>query len=329
MAFLNSRPLRAVCLLWRNLADQIYLNTQWVFDDSPNWPDPDQRKRRSCPKKLSPGAKKYIRLNRTILVGEGKAPIKIQNSYPISTLSLIIRGDGSTQAPLQSLLDIISFPDHLSALNIQLDCTQVAEGILTEIQTSLTTLTTLRLCLQAHLITEPLELPTVVTLFLSLRGTGMLPKHANFVQWRLPSLRNISLTDERWSPDRWHPNDTDPFFFALLRGHINLIQSLRIEPITKDISDVNSPICWLKMTKLKALAGNFERARIEPKQIYGPQSSLRHLIQTTVYISSEYLSSTRAQVKHFMKGCLRLETVTLSTSCTRNQDMRKVIPRSL
>jgi hypothetical protein len=318
-----SRSFRSVCSLWKDLVDRIDLITPWVLDDHLYWPSPAASSHKSLPT----NTKNYIRLNRAItVVGRGDNGIKFRYSHPIPTFSLTFHCDMSTQACLASLHDIVSFPNSLRVFNLYINGVQLEKGVLKEIQTNLQVLTTLRLCLPAYLITESLELPNVVSLFLSILRSGTVSVRTNLstLRWKLPNLRNLLLEDHRLFPDLWKPIKTEPFFYELIHSHIDSIQSLCISPITEDITDIDSPISWLRMTRLKALAANFDHARIavEDKLTFGPQStSVRYLIQTRTNVRT---LDFREKMRYFIDACPHLVAVTLSVSCARNPRVQEV-----
>ncbi|PVF92759.1 hypothetical protein CPB86DRAFT_790824 [Serendipita vermifera] len=323
MAFGNRRPLRLVCSLWKNIVDQIDISTPWVLNSHERWSDQSELENINTHKRrVTARTKGYIRLNQTIVVDGGESHIRIPYSHPVPTLSLLIFCGNLTVCRLASIEDLVSFPDHIYVLSLHLGGIKPAEGIIKEIQSKLTALTTLRLCIYRYIITGSLEFPTVATLCLDILRGGLAadPSHALNVLWRFPRLRNVSITDTRWNPNRLIPTEMDTFLFELLQTHIDQIESLRIHPITKEVVDVNSPICWLKMARLKALAANFDLAIIPDSRNYVPQStSVRHLIHIGTCIRSSDIMSI---IRHFIGACPGLEAVKFSTAWTRESERR-------
>ncbi|PVF92331.1 hypothetical protein CPB86DRAFT_791269 [Serendipita vermifera] len=318
MALKTSQSLRAVCSLWKIIVDEIYNSTIWVYDDPRHWPDLESKHTSPSYKTRPTNTRKYLRLNRTIMLGEGDSSLKMQYSHPIPTLSLSVHGDGDAKAGLSSLPDIVSFPAHLKVLSLHLNGFSVSNGILKEISSSLTMLTTLRLCVHARLITESLEFPKVITFYLSFLSSNMIPKFtaSSDIQWEFPMLRNLALADR--TSDRSYSTNMHPFFFRLLKNHIDLIESLRIDPMTRNIFDIGSPTCWLKFSRLNTLATNFDLIRTPDKSSYQEISrqrstSIQHLVQTTPYLTS--LDSGK-KLRYFLRACPRLETVTLAIKKT-------------
>jgi hypothetical protein len=324
MARKAGRPLRAVCSLWKRIIDQIYLFMSWIVGETGCWPD--------APYEFTiTDTKKCIRLNRMI-TGCGPSPVKVQCSHPIPTLSLFVYGNN--QGHVESLEDIAPFPTELNVLSLRLNNVCVPANILKEIQVNLVALTTLQLYLHTNIITECLEFPDVITLFLSIIHIEGVPENLEVseIRWKFPKIQNLALTDyirETWDRVEAYV-EINPFFFVLLQDHIDSIQSLRIEPTVKEIVDVESPICWLKMKKLSALAANFcqpvFRAIPGEERVYRwKSSSVRHLIQIALNIGGDDRGD---KIRYFIESCPYLETLSLSIPRSNNQNIHKVASNS-
>jgi hypothetical protein len=324
MARKAGRPLRAVCSLWKKIIDQIYLFMSWIVGETGCWPD--------APYDFTiTDTKKCIRLNRMI-TSCGPSPVKVQCSHPIPTLSLFVYGNN--QGRVESLEDITPFPTELKVLSLRLNRVLVPENILKELQVNLVALTTLQLYLHTNVITECLEFPSVTTLFLSIIHIEGVTENLEVsdVRWKFPKIQNLALTDyirEVWDRVEAYV-EINPFFFVLLQDHLDSIQSLRIEPTVKEIVDVESPICWLKMKKLNALAANFCQPVFQgipdEERVYRwKSSSIRHLIQTALNIGGEDRGD---KIRYFIESCPYLETISLSIPRSNNRNIHKVMSNS-
>jgi hypothetical protein len=320
-----SRALRSVCTLWKSLIDQIDLATPWVLDEDCRALYPKQPHVDYSDKGPPTDTKKHIRLNRVVqMVGAGEYNVKMPYSHPISVLYLEM-WSYSPEACLLSLSDTISFPDHLRVLSIDINTVQLGQSILPEIQASLKVLTTLRLCVRPRFITASLEFPTITSLFLWFLDDTLPTESTNSFRWKLPNLRNLSLVGPSAGQPLLRSINMNTFFYELIRDHIDLLQSLRIDPLTTDITDTDSPISWLRMPKLKALSINFNHLWFDPKRRYQRQTtSVRHLIHTGHFLSPSY---PHDRVRYFIQACPYLEAAILALSCARISSFYEVISR--
>jgi hypothetical protein len=325
MALRASRTLGAVCSLWRSLIDQIDIVMPWVVEETRCGPAAGQPHKSVHDGFLTTDTRMFTRLNREIILN-GQNFERIRYSHPLPTLSLSIVG--ANQEPKIALENITPFPTKLKVLSLHLNKRQVTCQILKEIEMGLSALTTLRLCLQASAIREFLEFPTVVTFFLSITHVDTNPETSSlsYIRWTFPMLRNLALTDYTKTAGKWLSIEMNTFFFETLQAHIGSIQSLRIEPMTKEIVDPTSPICWLRMKKLKALAANFSEPRIPNTSIYmklcgWKSESVRHLIQTRTQMDNWDHGDT---IRYFMGSCPHLESLSLSITSSNNPNIHKV-----
>jgi hypothetical protein len=325
MALRTSRTLGAVCSVWRSLIEQIDIVMPWVVEETRCWPDAGQLHKSAHDGFLTTDTQIFTRLNRKIILN-GQDFERIRYSHPLPTLSLSIVG--ANQEPMIALENITPFPTKLKVLSLHLNKRQVTCQILKEMEMGLSALTTLRLCLQASAVREFLEFPTVVTFFLSITHVGIDPETSSlsYIRWKFPMLQNLALTDYIKTTGKWLSIKMNPFFFETLQAHIDSIRSLRIEPMTKEIVDPTSPICWLRMKKLKALAANFSEPTIPTtlsyNKLYGWKSnSVRYLIQTRTQMNDWDHGDT---IRYFMGSCPHLESLSISIKRSNNPNIYKV-----
>ncbi|PVF92757.1 hypothetical protein CPB86DRAFT_790822 [Serendipita vermifera] len=307
--FKTSRPLRAVCSLWKNIIDEIYSSTRWVVDSSQRLSSIESKYSLTSYESPSTNTRNCLRLNHTVILNKTKTPMKIRYTHSVPFLSLSIRGN--RQAEMIFLRDSVPFSDQLDVFNLHFDGDQGANGLLKEIQIALSTLTTLGLTLHDRLINESLVFPTVVTFCLTFLSSNSIGQASTSeVQWEFPMLHNLALADG--ASNRSYFPTLHPFFAQLIRDHANSIRSLHIEPPAREVFlAAYSPICWLSLRKLNALAANFERTYIKDSSLLHGQksSSIRHLIHKVEYLESKDMG---VSMRYCIKACPSLETVTLA-----------------
>ncbi|PVF92758.1 hypothetical protein CPB86DRAFT_790823 [Serendipita vermifera] len=323
MTFKAGNPLRAVCALWRDIIDQLEIDSPWVLDDPSYRPDIQSNQSSSTYGDTVINTENHIRMNRLIIPEEETLQIQMKYSHPLTTLALSVDDKGHLAARLGSVHDITSFPAELRVLSLYLDIHAIPYSFFKELQMSLTSLTTLRLWLYPGVITESLEFPTVITLCIGILKPRLLtsPIILSALQWTLPVLRNLSLTDHNRSADQNTRRRTGvtPFFLKLLQTHFDIIQSLRIEPTMNEIFDVASTICWLKLPRLNTLAADFDFTLIPAKHNQELKSnSVLHLIQTVKNIHS---SEDGSRIRYFIRSCPQLETLSLPFRRSKNRNI--------
>jgi hypothetical protein len=306
-----SRSLKAVCSLWKKLADQIITTTPWVLDDHQLWRDEG---RQGTHYKRPINTKNCARLNLEFKVAEEELHVEMRYSHPISTLSIAIFE--SHQASLASLEDIISFPSQLRVLHILAEC-QIGQSFLKSLQMGLSALTTLKLSLYLNQLAEPMEFPAVITFFLDVKQHTIPSNNPPLnTQWKLPMLRSLGLKQNSAFIGSAEPFNLNPLLFELIRTRVDSIRALFIEPLPPEIVDISSPICWLRMKQLNALATDFRSFNNATRLTYITKhrpisTSVRHLIQTNLGLKDLDIEN---KLRLFMLSCPNLEAVTLSVS---------------
>ncbi|CAG8634446.1 6741_t:CDS:1 [Acaulospora colombiana] len=300
--------LRLVCRSWNQAVDSIKLNERWVVDHK--YDDGEDS--------LPIDTRQCARLNVQCLVYPNSSLIRIHWTHPVPTVSLRIFAKAFvTSAYAMSLRDIVSFPEDIKALELHLGALKAEKVILTDLQTMSPRLTTLCLTLsRVELLQMPLEIPTLVTLFLSIpyydsRDCSPTPR------WTFPALRNLSLFRDVDEGLTLMMQDTNPSFAALLKDHFSQIESLLIHPMTRQIFYEDSSLCWIHMPKLRVLAVN---TALIDFQYFGeplPKSNLhilksesvREIIQFHVdVIENEKIVTGLSK---YILACNQLEGITL------------------
>ncbi|CAG8714290.1 16473_t:CDS:1, partial [Acaulospora colombiana] len=164
----NKRALRAVCRSWKKLVDTIEAMWAWDVtcceDAPPVITDPYR-----CP-----------RLNQYHQLPLG-AQINGGYTYPVSTLMMEINfHDYHHLGPIHmtSLKEVVSFPNHLRVLILQLECCKASGDVLRDIEVMRIPLTTLGLRIDSiDIFQTSLEIPTLISLFV------MTPEY-NTRNWR-------------------------------------------------------------------------------------------------------------------------------------------------
>ncbi|PVF95005.1 hypothetical protein CPB86DRAFT_828216 [Serendipita vermifera] len=309
----NSR-LRLVCRLWNEIIKYI-MPDQWdgILEHSSS--------RRTYPTEECSrviDTKGYARLNE-FWPSDWEENIKITYTQPISTLALYSSGSRwRVPRRMDSLSDIISFPKELRALLLRFESCELPPKLLQYLETRTPVLTTLALHLayKIPVFQEPLEIPTLKTLFISIthRYEPMWKEEAVSFRWIFPSLTNLSL-EERDVEYTLAPNH--PFFTQLMRHNFSTVKSLRLDPMIAQVANLQSALAWTKWPNLKVLATNFVRfvsirtnMQFQAKEISPiPSSSIRHLIELGKPTCPPWKISS--QLIMCIKLCKKIETVTL------------------
>jgi hypothetical protein len=269
----RKRKLSGVCKIWKEISEK--LTTMYRFTSERQYNDREGRflvKGQSFNSEYTipePLAVAHTNQCTRLLVkihprDRQKLRINFQYTHPVPNLTLrVFPGTIHKSTYLTSLSDIISFPEQLRVLNLYLEACKTSDHIFRDLQEMSIPLTTLSLFLEtSDPLQAPLTIPTLVSLFLSVPSyerTGCVGRPLSF-GWTLPALLNLSLI-ERYT----HPTiprlailpSTHAFFAELLSYHMRNIRSLLIHPMTLQISNQDSPLCWKHMPNLQTLATNF------------------------------------------------------------------------
>jgi hypothetical protein len=327
LAVTRKRKLREVCKAWKQTIDSINLDYRNTLECThldrkglflvDEWPP-----------KQGLGTVDTSHCKRLILevypvYGQGLR-IGFRYTHPISALTVRALG-GNRFAHLRSLSDIMSFPDQLKVLDLDLEKCKASMGLLKDLNgIPSVPLTTLSLSLKApDVLQTSLTVPTLISLFLSIPPydpeVWLWGDPSNF-KWTFPALRNLSLIERHYRrsslPSTMLPS-THHFFANLLKIHLSLIRSLLIQPMSAQVSNQDSSLCWKNMPNLQTLATNFSDISIstDSKYHFGrtprtrKSDSVRHLIQ--FHLGSTGSVSMAKELQKYVRACSRLESVTM------------------
>ncbi|PVG01662.1 hypothetical protein CPB86DRAFT_823584 [Serendipita vermifera] len=257
------RNLRGVCRSWKELVDST--NTMWAWDVT----------RREAGSPIS-NPYQCTRLNQYHQFPSG-SQVNGQYTHPVTTLLIDINfGDYHSQGPIHmtSLKEVISFPEHLRVLNLQLECCRASNNVLRDIEVMHIPLTTLGLCTNSSdILQTSLSIPTLISLFITIPEyvEASWNEHPSRFQWNFPSLRNLWWEDQHLARANYL-RDGHPLFLNIIRNHFKSIESLRMYPFVREVADEDSLLCWTKMPNLQALATIFCQLGLPP-HICEPQSN--------------------------------------------------------
>ncbi|PVF92330.1 hypothetical protein CPB86DRAFT_842051 [Serendipita vermifera] len=291
MAYRARDRLRAVCSLWKNIVEEIKIKPL-VLEFSHSWWDQKLHEIRFDSSIFNPAmdTRVYSRMNLLCTV-DIYSRIQVRQTHPISVLSLTISAEEPAHACITGIGDVISFPEDLKVFNLSLEGHTLPVNFLKEMELKLSSLTTLGVSLEGRMLDTAIELPHLVTLrigIISSAPSNLTPLRD--IRWTLPALRHLLLEDTGLDTKF---RKTNVFFFGLLQDYLALIRTLSLEPMTEEVVDVNSPICWMKMSQLGTLATDFYLPRpMHPKygnRLFGPHStSVRYLVQTHYVSCTEF-----------------------------------------
>jgi hypothetical protein len=346
MATRRKRKLRRVCKSWKEMSEK--LTTRYRYTPERLYTD---REGRFLMNEQSPNPEYTIseppevaetsRCTRLLVkihpIDRQKLRINFRYTHPVSNLTLrVFPGSIRRSASLTSLSDIISFPEQLKILNLYLEACKIPEHIFKDLQEMPIPLTTLSLFLKASdPLQTPLMIPTLASLFLSVPSyeRTVSVEHPMGFGWTLPALRNLSLIErytQRTIPRLAILSSTHAFFAELLAYHMPNIQSLLIHPMTLQVSNPDSPLCWKHMPNLQTLATNFSDGSPASDDGDNPAGTLpnsapspvRHLIHFHLW-SARLRLIIMELIKH-IRECTRLETVRLVLSLNEWSNMAHV-----
>ncbi|PVG01661.1 hypothetical protein CPB86DRAFT_781468 [Serendipita vermifera] len=308
----SKRNLRGVCRSWKELADNIDVSEDhWAWDvtcreGAPPITDPDQRPR----------------LNQHHDIPSG-SQINGRYTHPVSTLVIDVGSHNHRHRGriyMTSLRGTISFPEHLRVLNLRFEHFNASRNVLRDIEGMRIPLTTLGLHANSAVILQTsLEIPTLISLFITvpeyvITSWNEQPDH---FRWKFPNLRNLWWEDQRLS----YINSLrggHPLFLHILRDHFKSIRTLRTCPITREIADDDSPLCWTKMPNLQSLATKFYRVE-ETSHKYEIQGHSDAAIESdsVLYLVVLDTSETKSQdvvdgLQKYIHICKNLRAIYLS-----------------
>lgn len=307
----NKDILRSVCPTWRVIVGTLKVEGEWVlYHYYCNWHE--------LP---SIDTSQHDRLYERYNVRSLHARIRCKYTHPISAFSLILDPSSvDCTSSLSTLSDILSFPQYLKILDFQLKYCQTPRNLLQDLQTMVTSLTTLHLYLtNVDTLRTTLQVPTLITLFVSISSYSRSEwsNNPSEYHWIFPRLRNLSVNEDCYYLHLEPLPATHPFFLDPLTNHHHIIQALRIFPMAKQVLDKDSPLCWIKMPKLRALATDFNSFdkthyvnQVERHISQGLTSeSVHHLIQITA--SWHHSEDVSRGMRNCVYVCNRLQSVTL------------------
>jgi hypothetical protein len=320
--------LKGVCRTWKGMIESTKMGELRVFDSDALFFDPHTRVNTShC-----------SRLNRKNYSHPGDSLVRFAYTHSISTLSFRV-AIPSTRLHMKSLSDIISFPDELRALYLSLGSCKVSDHLLKDVETLSIPLTTL--CLSASnpkILRTSLAIPTLVSLFISTSPYNKQEWKDDLskFRWTLPALRNLALITghSRSEPTFKISSSTHPFFLELLKENIPRIHSLLILPMTTQVFQDDSPLCWKSMPNLQALTTNFidscgmryGRKKVQSRIV--KSESVRHLVQT--HLDSCSIGEVAIELLYYVISCNQLESITfvgspglydIPSNCGGNKEM--------
>ncbi|PVF92614.1 hypothetical protein CPB86DRAFT_877762 [Serendipita vermifera] len=316
----NKRKLRGVCQLWNAMLDSIEIPKKWIMHDFGHY-------ERTSPLDTS----KTARLNQEYQPTGKTMASQIRFSHPVSTLTLSFLPLRSKTTEIPPLSDIVSFQDQLRVLDIQWHALcRASRELLTDIQVMAISLTTLGLtipCNNARILRFHLQIPTLVSLFVTLPrcSTPWKGPWPEYDRWYMPSLRNLSLTGGLCDTHSLAPRSY-PFFLRLLETHFDIIRALRIHPMIKEVYDQGSPVYWARMPDLRSLATDFtwKESSVGPgvESTEFPvvkSSSVRHLIH--IAAGFNHFRDVVAPIGPYILACNQLQSVSLVDPYKRYQEM--------
>ncbi|PVF90794.1 hypothetical protein CPB86DRAFT_821095, partial [Serendipita vermifera] len=247
------KNLRLVCRTWREIVDKIKAYN-WVInvDGSEGPLHPFHYDSKIVKGDLSLNAPpldthQCSRLN-VSLKGNKDPRMSIRYSHPISTLSIsfssfVSKWDPEVTGSIASLKCIVSFPECLRALCLHVREFHPSNDLVQDFRSRFISLTTLSLYLENTPIFQvPLEIPTLISLFLSFPIQDASDSQAD-MKWTFPAMRNLSISaDHGWSNRPSHYKA--PALLKLIRDHFNQLQALRLSPMITEIGDQSSPLSW-------------------------------------------------------------------------------------
>ncbi|PVF92644.1 hypothetical protein CPB86DRAFT_174935 [Serendipita vermifera] len=312
------RNLRQVCKSWRHIVDnididyhqiQVYKYTngrgQYATNEQP----------------ITMNTRLYTMLTfETVTSLVHLIPVKYRYTHPISAMKMqtIPSVYHNAFANIESLSDIVSFPGQLKVLNLYMDACKGPMDLLKGIQEISIPLTTLSLLVTRPLLLQTcLTIPTLDSLFASIPSSQRerIWTDPSRYQWSLPNLRNLSLVERDLDGSRpaFGVPSTHPFYVELLKHNMLNLRSLLVFPITIQVYDQSSPLCWTNMPKLQVLATNFSRHvatfRLGAHLSRTSKSnSVRHLVQ----FDRGWLSSEMGlELCRCIGMCTQLESITI------------------
>lgn len=326
----NWKNLRLVCRTWKDLAGQLQ-ERRWalhLYDWNKDKPDIDPHwfnLERTNIGLNSPliNTHQCARLDLTYF-DNADPQISIRYSHPVSTLSISIsptEWGTRNSGYIKSLKDLSSFPSHVNVLCLRVRDLDTSGDLVHDLQHTMTSLTTLSLCFNnTSILQTPLEIPNLATLFLS------IPQFTSktYSSWKLPCLRHLSLSTILENP--WNADQGDNLFFlGLIEEHFDQIHSLRMLPTIHQVMNRASPLCWVYMPNLQALAADFSTPMdpsqdpdhledsnpLSPTTLTGStrSPSVRHLVQVA-RTSRPWVDN----IQSYIHACQWPETVSLVTN---------------
>jgi hypothetical protein len=301
------KALRMVCVSWKQMIDSVELNDRWVVEHGCiESNDPTPANTRNC-----------SRLNISYPIFPKSSQLPFRWTHPIPTVSLRISARGPSNLRFAtSLLNLLSFPGHIRALDLEFGILEVPKEVLKDLQVVSVQLITLCLTLwKVNILQISLTIPTLVSLFLSI---PMYDDHPPSCQWVFPALRNLSLYENQHYDPQFILRSTNSFFVDLLKNNLQYIESLLIFPMTQQIFRQDSSLCWIRMPRLQVLATNFgwidiissfKELTIKREPSILKSTSIRHLIQLQMYAVEPH--QVVSGLKRYLLACNQLEDITL------------------
>jgi hypothetical protein len=321
---LRSNRLRLVCRLWNEIIISMKIS-QWgdtkdvsshnqriLSQSQHSWAD-------ARPRYKEVDTEGYTRLNGTWY----DPNVKMVYTRPVTILWIhVFSYDYRSPGRLESLSDIVSFPNEVEALIINfLDCT-TPKNLLQYLEARTPVLTTLaiRLSFSTDILQTSICIPTLKNLFLSIPHPiePALAHEARTLRWVFPALRNLSLEEHYIFISRPHYASplTHPFFAEVVRANSSTIESLRLDPMTAQFANSQSDLSWNRLPKLKYLFTDFgwigfsylpgQTTVTRMPDSLSPVRHLVHIATRTLYPCAIY-----NQIITSIKECARLESVTL------------------
>jgi hypothetical protein len=241
--------------------------------------------------------------------------------YPwpqISVLALSIKKSGNASgnwyanAQIQSLAEIVTFPDALEVLHLQMDfclLLQTAQ-FCGEISTSLSHLSTLSLTMAAQdlraMLGVALHLPQLRALFLTFTAFGL--GDYTLSGWDLPSLCIVSFHLPIGSRGIQPVKVVPTFITKFLRRYGAQIEGLRILPgpwtysnkqLIIPLHDAEEASLWGSMTALKTLSTDFSHFPLTtvPSSTLNLFARIQHLWQRGKSAPADYMEGIEALVR--------------------------------
>ncbi|PVF92636.1 hypothetical protein CPB86DRAFT_819460 [Serendipita vermifera] len=315
-AVIAGNRLQLVCKTWKEIVDTIRSHDKGVVDHF--YIDGDGS--------LPIDTRQHSRLNVNCRI-EHTSCIHVHWTHPVPIVSMRFNvGHFRDGASAKSLSHLVSFPEQVKTLELELRNFQPAKEVFTDLQTTTSQLTTLCLTLMGvNLAPKILTVSTLVTLSLSI-PKGNNPEFLREFYWNLPSLRNLSLSKKHHREKNYisnHPEymppSTNRLFIALLRDHFSQLESLLISPMTWHTHSKESTLFWALMPKLQVLATNFNfqkpsEQRKTPQEIklsITRLESVRHLIHFSEYTIKIGAGSIEARLCDYIPACNQLQEITL------------------